>query len=538
MGVHHVLHSRTLDFADQIMEITAGKGINIVLNSLADEFIPKSLGILADEGRFLEIGKRGIWSDEQVEELNDSLSYWVYDLLQVMEEDPDLIQQMMANMYPDFESGALKPLMLRAWPIQESITAFRFMAQAKHVGKIVLTIPHNQIESDGSYLITGGTGGVGKQVMRWLFEQGATDVILTGRRGATAETEALIDEIGQTGARLTVLKGDVGVQDDVEQILSEIEDKHQPLRGIFHAAGVLDDGALINQSWDRFLTVLQPKLVGSWHLHEKSRKLGLDFFVFFSSISGVIGNPGQANYAVANTYMDGLAGMRKQQGLPALSINWGAWGEVGMAAATPMALMDATGLKFMEPEDGVAALDQALSRSVSQMAIASLNWPTLSHRVSKLPFYEFMVTSVANMPAEQVGATGNPDFVDELATIPARERQAKMLEFVSEQIALVLGLDPSQQLDTQLGLFDLGMDSLTAVEFSNRLQATFEQTLPPTLAFEAPTIEALSEHLLTLVATKLTGESSEAKEPEDAMLAEIEQMSDEEALSSLLGELE
>ncbi|NJQ96784.1 MAG: SDR family NAD(P)-dependent oxidoreductase [Hydrococcus sp. CSU_1_8] len=343
MGVKHVMNSRNLKFAQEIMALTYGEGIDIVLNSLNGEFIPKNLEILASGGRFVEIGKIGIWNESQVKEKRDDVAYFPFDLLEVSQENPGLIASMLEELMKEFRDENLKPLPHTVFPIEDAANAFRYMAQAKHIGKVVVSLPEIASQSffirkDGSYLITGGLGALGLQIGRWLVQQGAKHLILTGRNQPSQEARETIDQLEKIGTRVNVVQADVSNFDDVKRIIASSPhlpvspSPCLPLRGIIHAAGVLDDGVLLKQNWERFDRVLAPKVRGAWNLHLATQNLPLDFFVCFSSIASLLGSPGQGNYAAANAFMDALAHYRRGLGLPGLTINWGVWADVGMAA--------------------------------------------------------------------------------------------------------------------------------------------------------------------------------------------------------------
>lgn len=544
MGADHVHHSRSLDFAAEIAEITGGAGVDIVLNSLADDFIPTSLGCLADGGRFLEIGKRGIWTDEQVRDLNPTLSYWPFDLLDVVEQQPDLIGSMMNALVAAFEAGDLQPLPIQGFPIQEAEAAFRFMSQARHAGKIVLTTERSAVDPEGIHLVTGGSGGLGRQVIRWLAEQGARHIVTTSRRGPTAEIDALAEDLAATGVTLEAIAADVTRGADVDSLFASFP-PGRPLRSIFHAAGVLDDGAIANMDWRRFETVLAPKADAGELLHDRSRLEPVDRFVLFSSISGIIGNAGQANYAAANTWLDGLASVRRRNGLPATSINWGPWADVGMAAETPAELLAAVGLKMMDPREATAAMQAAIATGATPIGLAHLDLERLASVAGDDPFYERLaaVASARGAAGGRSPARGSGEMVGVLAAAPVAERRGVLLDFVCAQIARVLGMDDAQSIDTQLGLFDLGMDSLTAVEFGNLLEGAFAQPFPPTLAFEAPTIEHLADLVLAEIALDEApgSESADVPTPDDerraAIAGDVAALTEEEAFQSLVAEI-
>ena len=544
LGVQHVMHSRTLDFADEIMAITNGKGVDIVLNALADEFIDKSFAVLADNGRFLEMGKRGIWSHEQVAALNPTLAYFPYDLADVARETPHLIAEMMQKLRAQFESGALRPLPLRTFPIAQAIDAFRFMSQAKHVGKIVL---HQQavtaVRPDGTYLVTGGLGGLGLATARGLAQQGARHLVLLGRHAPSAAAEAELAHLRADGVTVVTTQADVAVANEVQRVLNQIAAELPPLRGVIHAAGVLADGRLPNQTWAQFAKVMAPKILGTYHLDRLTRGLPLDFFVCFSAGAALLGSAGQVNYSAANAFMDGLMQARRAAGRPGLSLNWGAWAEVGMAAGVDertKAQWQASGIELISPAEGVALLFQLLPQPAAQVGVLPMNWARLGQagNVAERPFLQNLLTSRTAVPA----AAGQDAIRQELAEAPAGDRLALLQTYVQAQVMRVLGLGAGQTPDVRQGLTDIGMDSLMAVELSNRLKAGLQQPLPTTLAFEYPTIAALTHfladevlHLSTEVETAVT---PTADEESQELLAELDSLSESELTDSLLKELE
>lgn len=512
-GVQHVMNSRTLDFADEITTITSGEGVDIVLNALADEFIPKSLSVLADGGCFLEIGKRGIWTADQVAALNPTLRYFPYDLADVMRDEPDFMQVTLQQMLPDFESGALRPLPLRSFPMSDVIDAFRYMARAKHIGKVVVlqeddssTRESGEVLSDATYLISGGLGGLGLVMASGLVERGARHLVLMGRSGASEDARRAVDELEQVGATVWIAEGDVSATEDVDRILTHVAETMPPLRGVIHAAGVIDDGVLIAQSWSRFEGVMAPKMAGAWNLHMLTQDIPLDFFAMFSAGAALIGSPGQGNYAAANAFLDGLAHYRRGEGLPALSINWGAWKRVGMAASLDSRerrRWASSGIEMIEPEVGFQIFDQLLSLNHSQVGVLPMNWSIQAQQISvgkEPPLLRQLIQSArSKSPAKEKPAISK--ILSRLKPAGSDERYQLLLEYVESQVIGVLGLDSSQPVDHQLGLTDIGMDSLMAVELSNRLERSLEQKMPSTLAFEHPTVAALADYLMTEIVT-------------------------------------
>ncbi len=382
LGVAHIMNSRTLEFADQIMESTQGEGIDIVLNSLAGEFIPKSLSVLRKHGRFVEIGKTGLWDQKQIKALNPTVSYWILFLGEILDTNPALIRERMLKLLAEFEAGTLKPLPQILYPLEKFKDAFRFMAQAKHTGKIVLK--QNRavetsfgIREDATYLITGGLGGLGLTYARWLAKRGARHLALLSRHEPSSQVEDAIHEMQAMGTEIYIGRIDVSQTKQLQAALDHIAGQMPPLRGVIHAAGVLDDGILREQSWSRFEAVMAPKIDGAWNLHQLTLTAPLDFFILFSAGAALLGSPGQSNYAAANAFLDGLAHYRQGQGMCALSINWGAWAEVGMAARTKdqsQRRWAGEGIRLIYPHEGVQILEQLLKQSSAQVAVLPINW--------------------------------------------------------------------------------------------------------------------------------------------------------------------
>jgi myxalamid-type polyketide synthase MxaB len=333
-GIAHVMNSRTLDFADEVLRLTDGDGVDVVLNSLSGEANDKSLAVLKRGGRFVEIGKLGVLEPGEVWERWPDVSYFLFDFDEVRAQEPGLVQSTLGQVRQWLEEGRLRPLPQTVFPVRNVVEAYRHLQQARHVGKVVLSFacqPTPAIRAEGSYLITGGIGALGLKIAQELVEQGARHLVLAGRSPASAEAVAAIAPLRVAGASVQVVQADVGLAQDVTRLL-DVCNKAAPLRGVVHAAGVLDDGVLARQTAERLARVMAPKVRGAWNLHVQTQESSLDFFVCFSSVASLLGSPGQSNYAAANAFLDALVHHRRSLGLPGLSINWGPWAEAGMAA--------------------------------------------------------------------------------------------------------------------------------------------------------------------------------------------------------------
>jgi myxalamid-type polyketide synthase MxaB len=545
LGVQHVMSSRTLDFADEIMRVTNGQGVDVVLNALADDFIAKSVSVLADNGCFLEIGKRGIWSEEQMKAARPGASYFPYDLGTVLQNDPALIQEMFRELMAGLADNTLRPLPLQAFSSHQVADAFRYMAQAKHIGKVVVMHETGgHVRPEAGYLITGGLGGLGLTVARWLVERGARHLALAGRSGPSESARKAVTELEEAGAQVVALQADMSQKEQVANMLAELAQTMPPLCGVIHAAGALDDGVLSQQDRDRFAKVMGPKVNGAAALHELTRGLPLDFFVLFSSASSLLGSPGQGNYAAANAFMDALAHERRARGLPALSVNWGAWGEVGMAAGLggrEQRRLAEQGLGQILPEQGVQALAQALQLGLPQVGVLPINWTRMAQQFpagSVPPLFSEVVSQA------QAGKGGplpdkQAEFKRALEAAPADQRQELLTGFVRDQVVKVLGLPSPEALDLSQPLTDAGLDSLMAIELKNRIESGLGMSLAVSNFVEGPSIAELAQRVLAQMGTPVSAGPTEERQGNGQdgeaaqLLARLDQLSDDEVDSLL-----
>lgn len=498
-GVEHVMNSRNLDFADEVMRLTNGEGVDVVVNALSGEFVDKSFEVLKHGGRFVELGKLDVWSQEQVDKRRPDAAFLPFDLVETSQTDPQLIRKMLLQIMDRVAQGKLKPLPQKVYPISHVVDAFRYMAEGKHIGKIVVAMPDDErdsaesgIRDDSSYLITGGLGVLGIKVASWMVEQGARSLVLTSRRGAKGDVCATIEELEARGAKVTVVAADVSNSEDVTRLLATVQEDLPPLRGIVHAAGVIDDGVLLHQSWDRFQKVMDSKVQGTWNLHTASQNLPLDFFVCFSSVAPVVGIAGQGNYAAANAFMDVLAHQRRAQGLCSLSINWGPWGEAGMAAELGQVAqrrLTEQGFRTIAPDEGVEVFGELLERSTCQVGFIPVDWSKFAARNPSTRDFLERVATVRPLTEKQTASLQKQ--LEEVA-----DPRELLMDHVRSVVGRVLGVDDPGQIEPRARLFDLGLESLMAVELRNRFEESLGQSLRSSLLFDYPTVEALVEHLL------------------------------------------
>jgi len=543
LGVAAPLDSRSLSFADEILARTEGRGVDVVLNCLAGEARARSLAVLARGGRFVEIGKGPGLSPAEARAQRPDVAFHLLDLAALCRDEPALAQNLLRSVAARVEAGEWRPLPLREFARSDTLEAFRTMQRARHVGKLViegagehvLTPAPPALSAEAWYLVTGGLGGLGLAVADWLIAHGARRLVLLGRHGATTPAQhARLEAWQRAGVRVELRAADVADRAALAKALDDFlvsspaaaKSSQLPLRGVVHAAGVLEDGLLAQQTWPAFSRVLAPKLAGAWHLHELTRGQPLDFFLLFSSAAASLGSPGQANHAAASAFLDGLAAYRRAEGLPAQSIAWGPWAAIGAAVdyARSGALERLPGVGILSPEEGLAALERCWSTATPSICVLPLQWAALATtpQLRERPFFAAITAVGAEVErddGEAADAAVQPGFRARLAAVSPEEARALLEAQVTLRLRRVLGMGEGGELDRHAGFFELGLDSLTALELKNVLQRELEITLPATLVFDYPTVDALLDYLAAQVLPAATT-LAVAEEPPPAELGE------------------
>jgi acyl transferase domain-containing protein len=545
IGVKYVFDSRSTSFADEIAA-TLGE-VDVVLNSLSGDLIDASFRVLKPGGRFVEIGKRGIKEPREVEALGLGHAYHVVDWSETSTREPAVIGRLLEQLVDELREGKLVPLPRQVFSLDEASQAFRFMAQARHVGRIVVRHGPPSLaiaRKDGTYLVTGGLSGLGLATAAWLVERGAGRVVLAGRRRAVesnADITALKARATTLGAEVVTEALDVSDEAAVQALLARLRTAGPPIRGIVHGAGVLEDAAFSRQDASGFSRVFAPKVDGARLLDSHTRADALDFFVMFSSLASVVGSPGQANYASANAFLDALAIERHGRGLPGLSLDWGAWSQVGMAADQGIVeRLGAQGIGALTPAEGCLVIERTLAEGAAQVVVLAADWPRYVARstdpTAGALVAELLGAEASRSAAREPGPTAKrPElFREKLAVEPRGRWRAVVGAFVRDHALGALGLEASRPVDPQVPLRQIGLDSLLAVELRNRLSAALSKPLPSSLLFDAPTLEALTEHVLGLV-LEAEGDQRPAQGHAQApaaapsnLVGAIEELSDEE----------
>ncbi|OBJ48729.1 polyketide synthase [Mycobacterium sp. 1423905.2] len=510
----HIADSRTCDFEEKFRAV--GGGMDVVLNSLAGEFVDASLRLVAAGGCFVEMGKTDIRDPQWVADRHHGVRYRAFDLI---EAGPQRIASMLAETVELLETGALTPLPVMTFDVRCAREAYRYVSQARHVGKVVLTVPQGPGDDEvvngpgaglagGTVLVTGGTGMAGAAVARHLVQRyGVAHVVLASRRGQQADqTERLVAQLEAAGAVVQVVACDVADCDAVTKLVAGLPD----LRGVIHAAGILDDAMVTGLTAEQVNAVLRAKVDGAWHLHAATAHLNLSAFVLFSSMAGVVGTPGQSNYAAANAFLDGLALHRRSHGLAGLSVAWGLWEEASAMTRhlgeRDKVRMARIGLAPLPTEQALQLLDAALLADRPTVVAARVDAAALADSGTPVPsLLEGLVTGPVRRVVDHVEPDTETAFAARLHRMSPEQRQRELVDLVRSNAATVLGQPGAADINADRAFRELGFDSLTAVELRNRLKTATGLALSPTLIFDYPTPIALADLLDTRLAATGTG---------------------------------
>jgi polyketide synthase 7 len=502
----HIGDSRSLEFEQKFLATTGGAGVDVVLDSLAGEFVDASLRLLVGGGRFIEMGKTDL---RDADSMPAGVMYRAFDLI---EAGPDRMAAMFGELMTLFAKGILKPLPVKAFDVRSAPAAYRFLSQARQIGKVVLSLPEGPGDrllvgagaglAGSTVLITGGTGMAGSALAEHLVARyGVAHVVLASRSGSAAA--GLVEQLQEAGAQVSVVACDVADRAELAALLAGL-DARRPLKGVFHAAGALDDGLIASLTPQRLDAVLRAKVDGAWNLHELTQDLNLTAFVLFSSMAGILGTPGQGNYAAANSFLDALAEYRNGRGLAGLSVAWGLWEQASAMTQhlgdRDKARMSRLGAAPLSTEQALRLFDTAMLSERPLVVAARLDPRALAEHGAGLPP---QLSHLDARPTRRViaetdtTAASTTTLVSRLRGLSADERHRQLVDGVSTNAATVLGRSNAADINAASVFQDLGFDSLTAVELRNRLKTATGLTLSPTLIFDYPTPTALAEHLDT-----------------------------------------
>jgi acyl transferase domain-containing protein/NADPH:quinone reductase-like Zn-dependent oxidoreductase/acyl carrier protein/SAM-dependent methyltransferase len=527
LGVDQVMDSRSLAYADQIMEATKGEGVDVVLNSLAGEAIRRNLRILKPFGRFLELGKRDFYENTRIglRPFRNNIAYFGIDADQLMIQRPDLTRRLFLELMALFERGALKPLPYRSFAGAEVVDAFRYMQQSRQIGKVVVSFaegvptpadgPHGnalKLRRDGTYLVTGGLRGFGLKTAQWLAEKGARCLVLVSRGGIAApEDQPTLTELERKGVQVHAAACDVADEAALTALMQRIARDLPPLRGVIHAAAVIEDGLARNATPEQLDRVLAPKVLGAWHLDKLTRDLPLDFMVFYSSATTAFGNPGQGGYVAANSYLEALAAARRAEGLPALCIGWGALGDTGYLVRNPAvkeALQAHMGAAVLDSAEALDILEQSLQGDGPDRAVLRLDWSTMRRFLPSARSPKFR--DLARLAGDVATEAGGPEQVRRwLAELTDEELSARLGELLKKDIGHILRIPP-ESLEDQKSIHDLGMDSLMGTELAAAVESRCGVRLPTMALSEGPSIARIADRIVRQLRAEQAGVGGEA----------------------------
>ena len=493
------------------------------------------------------MGKTDILTDDEKRKLPDGATYHLIDVGRSAREHPVLFGKILRQLADDFTNGIYPVHPLTVFRFEQLAEAMNLMRDARHIGKIVLSrvspLSSGLPGEEASCLITGGMGGIGLLTAEWAAEKGIRHLILMGRHEPSTEARQRIKALRERSITVSVQCGDVSSRDDLQRVLDDIKKNHPPLRFVFHCAGLLSDGVLSQQRWSAFETVFAPKIYGGFNLHDMTRECDLDCFLLFSSIASIITPAAQANHAAACSYLDALARYRRSRGLPAISINWGPWGEIGSATDDQaMKRIQAQGMDHFPPALGIEILERVLEKNPVQIGAVSMDWNRFADRFPERQAPTFFapllkhVTSRKDMGVKEK-TPSKTSIIEALRSATPVRRLSMLTDHISLILKRSLDIRSDMAVDIDRPLSELGLDSLLAIEIRNRLMESFEQSaaLPTTILFDYPTIRELSR-FLDRELFQNQDVSTRGDKP-DAMIEAIDGLSDEEAEMLLMKEL-
>jgi phthiocerol/phenolphthiocerol synthesis type-I polyketide synthase C len=525
LGADHVFDSRSLAFADEILAATAGEGIDVVLNSLAGEAMRRSLDLLKPFGRFLELGKRDFFENTPLglRPFKNNISYFGIDADQLLTSRPHLAARLFREVMALFREQAWAPLPYRAFSVGHIVDAYRVMQQARHIGKIVVSLADARpdieqpiqppvpirFEKESTWLVTGGLCGFGLESARWLAERGVGHLVLVGRRGmATPGVQDIVESFAAKGVKVLVQGCDITNASAVDTLLERVANTMPPLKGILHAAASFDDQLIANLDAQSIESVLGAKLLGAWHLHQATLSIPLQHFVLYSSVTTTIGNPGQANYVAANAGLEGLAAMRRTMGLPATCIAWGPIGDAGYLVrnqAVKNSLEQRLGRPPIMAAEALAQLDRAFAGKAGLVTIANFDWNALARLLPCACVSRFDILNRNRQNLAQAADSLNIRAL--IAGKTSDEIVDIVRDMVTQEVAQILCI-ASGRIEPNRSLHDLGMDSLMAVELALGLEQRFGIQMPVMMLNDSPT----ANNVTARIVEKLIGGENVAHE--------------------------
>lgn len=509
-GVKHVFNSRELGYADAIMNATGDRGVNVILNSLGEDFVQENLRCLARRGSYVDIALSNETLMKRVRSNRPDVSYTALDLSQTLASRQDLIRDRLEDLIKRIETQQIQPLASRLFSLDRADEGFAWMMQGLNVGKPVIRCDDvleqsTSAPSSGVHLISGGLGGLGLLTCDVLVRRGVRNIVLLTRREPTDREATILHEWNRTGARVRVKVMAIDQLDSVQSTLARIRSEGSPITAVYHLAGVLQDSIISEQSPALFQTVLDPKVKGGWNIHAATLNDPIESFVLFSSMSGWLGSPGQANHAIANAFLDALAVDRQRGGLPAVSIGWGPWARVGSAAKRDrLGKGDLTAIGMLMPDEGAELLKQIVEATQanvettvpSKIAAGRLLINQLPEHLKADPLFAGLFDRTESFKSSR---GEKPGWVHDFADYSQDEQSERVMNHLTEAVAAALAMPSATSVPVDSPLFELGMDSLTSLELVNHLQSTLGVRMSTVELFNFPDVRSLAGRLVHLL---------------------------------------
>ncbi|EHK96119.1 putative Phthiocerol synthesis polyketide synthase type I PpsC [Glarea lozoyensis 74030] len=519
----HIFYSRDTSFAKCIKCATKGQGVDLVLNSLAGDALRETWDSLAHFGRFIEIGKRDIVGNSRLEmaRFEHNAMFASVDLTVAAAERPKIMKRLLSDVFDLMEKGHVKPISpITVFPISEVESAFRTLQGGKTMGKIVVVpgkddqvpatpskIPNDLLKADATYVIIGGTGGLGRSMSRWAMRKGARNIVLLSRSGkGTGKVAELVDEATTLGATITVFPCDVSDKAQVDKLVSEDLSSHPPIRGVIHGAMVLDDVLFEKMTFSQWDEVVKPKVTGAWNFHNALLEIPLDFFIALSSAAGAVGNRGQAAYAAANTFLNSFVQYRNNLGLPASSIDLTAVSDIGYLAenaAKQAQVAENLGSETIAESEVLALIAAAITgrmeANCNNHCITGLKIGSQIDDLFWVDDAKFTHLKTSALLAQAQQSSSSPKTISLSSSLKSAQSHDQALETVVEalltKVSAVL-MVPREEMDPSKPIVVYGIDSLVAIEIRNWITRELEASLQVLELLTSSSVRALGERIL------------------------------------------
>lgn len=510
LGVEHIYKSNSLDFATAIKKVTCGKGVDVVLSSRSGEIAYQNFASLAPYGIYLDISKKDIMSNAAMDMkfFNHNLSYISIDIDRMLIEKKEKVAALLKDLAGYIESEVLTSLPSYIFDIDNLFEAFSQIKENRPPGNVVINFSNKPVEvitrykgsvqEEGTYLITGGTRGLGLQIAKWLVEKGAGNLALLSRSGLkNTDTMLEVEKMRKKGVKVQVYAADISNFDEVADVFDKIKEELPELIGIFHGAMVLDDGYLLDMNEERFMKVLRPKVDGAMNLHLLSKDLPLKDFIVFSSISSLIGNIGQANYVAANAFLDAFAHWRKGMNLPVTTVNLGVLKESGVVSRNENIekILAGSGIFGFTNEQVMQGIDFIIKEKPTQIGFFDLNWGVISKSFGKSGVTLFSEVDRMNANEEEALTETQSNNRETLLSLDTNAQHEFVVTLLQKQLGKILKI-PAANISPEKGINLLGVDSILTIEFMGMIKESLAVEIAPIEFLTGPSVRQLSSKII------------------------------------------